>query len=203
MGNTGVATRINQQVAAHPTLNPNPQFPLLVTAASLSFVEGSSPSGFGEQQRFGYLHPSFAGATLCPEAAGFPTLPPTTVAATRSGGFFSDPTTTARSNGFASTKFLQQQLADLQANFQQQIAALGAALSSSPHLGQSTINSGVSSDLLMYPKNLVTVFPTLATAPYLSGQMGNSSGLIVGEKLNGQNYFSWSQSVKIVLSSDI
>lgn len=82
-----------------------------------------------------------------------------------------------------------QQLANLQASFQQQIAALGVALSASTHLGQSAVNSGVSSDLPMYPENPVTVFPALTIVPYLSGPMGNSTGLIVGEKLNDQNYF--------------
>ena len=51
----------------------------------------------------------------------------------------------------------------------------------------------------MYSENPVTAFPTLTLAPYLSEPMENSTRLIVGEKLNGQNYFSWSQSVKMML----
>lgn len=80
---------------------------------------------------------------------------------------------------------IQQQLANLQASFQQQIAAFGAALGASTNLDQSAGNSGIQSDLLMYPENSVTAFLTLTTTPYLSGPMGNSIGLIVGEKLNG------------------
>ncbi|KAA0050773.1 reverse transcriptase [Cucumis melo var. makuwa] len=47
----------------------------------------------------------------------------------------------------------------------------------------------------MYLENLITSFPTLTTTDYLFG----SVGVIGGEKLNGQNYFSRSQSIKMAL----
>ncbi|KAL4025768.1 hypothetical protein IC575_014173 [Cucumis melo] len=46
----------------------------------------------------------------------------------------------------------------------------------------------------MYSKNSVTSFPNLQSN-YITGSLGNFSG----EKLNGQNYFSWSQSIKMFL----
>ncbi|XP_038887073.1 ABC transporter C family member 2-like [Benincasa hispida] len=33
----------------------------------------------------------------------------------------------------------------------------------------------------------------------MSGSVGNSAGISIGEELNGQNYFAWSQSVRMVL----
>lgn len=61
------------------------------------------------------------------------------------------------------------------------------------------MSSLIPSTLLMYSENLVILFPTLNTTScfYSSVAMRNAS-LITGEKLNGQNYFSWSQSIKIV-----
>lgn len=82
-----------------------------------------------------------------------------------------------------SSVMVQQQLANLQTSFQQQIAALGAAL------GAST-NSASPLVLLMYLENSVTSFPTLIATSYLFGFLGNSIRETGGEKLNGQNYFS-------------
>ena len=62
----------------------------------------------------------------------------------------------------------------------------------------STANSNISSGQPMYSVNSVTSFPTLIIAIYLSGSMEAFIGLVVGENLNDYNYFSWSQSIKIV-----
>ena len=51
----------------------------------------------------------------------------------------------------------------------------------------------------MYSGNPLTSFPSITMANYLSSSMGNSTGVIGGEKLNGQYYFSWSQSIKMAL----
>ncbi|KAL0550200.1 hypothetical protein IC582_014704 [Cucumis melo] len=67
-------------------------------------------------------------------------------------------------------------------------------------LNRSDIEAGKSSthskptELPMYSKNPVTSFPNLQSN-YITGSLGNFSG----EKLNGQNYFSWSQSIKMFL----
>ncbi|KAA0025328.1 cysteine-rich RLK RECEPTOR-like protein kinase [Cucumis melo var. makuwa] len=65
---------------------------------------------------------------------------------------------------------------------------------------RSNIEAGESSthskptELPMYSKNPVTSFPNSQ-----SNYMGSSTGNFSGEKLNGQNYFSWSQSIKMFL----
>ncbi|KAL0553894.1 hypothetical protein IC582_007798 [Cucumis melo] len=46
----------------------------------------------------------------------------------------------------------------------------------------------------MYSKNPITSFPNLQSN-YITGSLGNFSS----EKLNGQNYFSWSQSIRMFL----
>ncbi|KAA0044662.1 UBN2_3 domain-containing protein [Cucumis melo var. makuwa] len=51
----------------------------------------------------------------------------------------------------------------------------------------------------MYSENSVTIFPTLTATNYLLGFIGNSIGVIRGEKLNGHNYFSWPQFIKMAL----
>ncbi|KAA0040487.1 UBN2_3 domain-containing protein [Cucumis melo var. makuwa] len=51
----------------------------------------------------------------------------------------------------------------------------------------------------MYSENSLTCFPTLTATSYLSGFIVNSIGVIEGEKLNGQIYFLWSQSIKMAL----
>uniref|UniRef100_A0A9I9EA31 Retrotransposon Copia-like N-terminal domain-containing protein n=1 Tax=Cucumis melo TaxID=3656 RepID=A0A9I9EA31_CUCME len=53
-------------------------------------------------------------------------------------------------------------------------------------------------ELPMYSKNLVTSFPNLPSN-YITGSLGSSTGNFSSEKLNGQNYFSWSQSIKMFL----
>ena len=53
-------------------------------------------------------------------------------------------------------------------------------------------------DLPMYSKNPVTLLPTLSSN-YITSSLAPSTGVFLGEKLNGQNYFSWSQSVKMFL----
>ncbi|KAL0536840.1 hypothetical protein IC582_025803 [Cucumis melo] len=69
---------------------------------------------------------------------------------------------------------------------------------------RSDIETGESSthskptELPMYPKNSVTSFPNLPLN-YITGSLGSSTGNFLGEKLNGQNYFSWSQSIKMFL----
>ncbi|KAL0561693.1 hypothetical protein IC582_002133 [Cucumis melo] len=52
--------------------------------------------------------------------------------------------------------------------------------------------------LPMYSKNPVTSFSNLPSN-YITGFLGSSTGNFLGEKLNGQNYFSWSQSIKMFL----
>ncbi|KAL0556266.1 hypothetical protein IC582_004778 [Cucumis melo] len=69
---------------------------------------------------------------------------------------------------------------------------------------RSDIEAGVSSthskptELPMYSKNPVTSFPN-SQSNYITGSLGSSTGNFSGEKLNGQNYFSWSQSIKMFL----
>uniref|UniRef100_A0A9I9EM90 Retrotransposon Copia-like N-terminal domain-containing protein n=1 Tax=Cucumis melo TaxID=3656 RepID=A0A9I9EM90_CUCME len=53
-------------------------------------------------------------------------------------------------------------------------------------------------ELPMYFKNPITSFPNLPSN-YITGSLGSFTGNFSGEKLNGQNYFSWSQSVKMFL----
>lgn len=79
---------------------------------------------------------------------------------------------------------VQRQLANFQTSFQQQIAALEAAL------GASIIatNSVAPSVLPMYLENPVTSFSNLIVTNYLFGSMGNSIGVIGREKLNDQNF---------------
>ncbi|KAL0556856.1 hypothetical protein IC582_005373 [Cucumis melo] len=63
--------------------------------------------------------------------------------------------------------------------------------------GESSMHSKPT-ELLMYSKNPVTSFPNLLSN-YITGSLGSSTGNFSGEKLNGQNYFSWSQSIKMFL----
>ena len=69
---------------------------------------------------------------------------------------------------------------------------------------RSDIEAGESSthskptELPMYSKNPVTSFPN-SQSNYITGSLGSSTGNFSGEKLNGQNYFSWSQSIKMFL----
>ncbi|TYK31681.1 UBN2_3 domain-containing protein [Cucumis melo var. makuwa] len=69
---------------------------------------------------------------------------------------------------------------------------------------RSDIEAGESSthskptELPMYSKNSVTSFPN-SQSNYITGSLGSSTGNFSGEKLNGQNYFSWSQSIKMFL----
>ncbi|KAL4016805.1 hypothetical protein IC575_024462 [Cucumis melo] len=53
-------------------------------------------------------------------------------------------------------------------------------------------------ELSMYSKNPVTSFPNLSSY-YITSSLGSSTRNFSGEKLNGQNYFSWSQSIKMFL----
>ena len=52
--------------------------------------------------------------------------------------------------------------------------------------------------LSMYSKNSVTLFPNLPSN-YITSCLESSTRNFPCEKLNGQNYFSWSQSVKMFL----
>ena len=82
----------------------------------------------------------------------------------------------------ASSGIVHQQLEGLR----QQIAALEATL-------------GTTSTLPMYSENPVNSFPNVSS-PYVTNTVAQSSMYhLSGEKLNGNNYFSWSQSVKMVL----
>ncbi|KAL0561523.1 hypothetical protein IC582_001953 [Cucumis melo] len=69
---------------------------------------------------------------------------------------------------------------------------------------RSDIEAGESStqskptELPMYSKNPVTSFRNLPSN-YITDSLGSSTGDFSGEKLNGQNYFSWSQSIKMFL----
>ncbi|KAL4016826.1 hypothetical protein IC575_024484 [Cucumis melo] len=63
--------------------------------------------------------------------------------------------------------------------------------------GESSTHSKPT-ELSMYSKNPVTSFPNLPSN-YITGSLGSSTGNFSGEKLNGQNYFSWSQSIKMFL----
>uniref|UniRef100_A0A9I9E6Y4 UBN2_3 domain-containing protein n=1 Tax=Cucumis melo TaxID=3656 RepID=A0A9I9E6Y4_CUCME len=69
---------------------------------------------------------------------------------------------------------------------------------------RSDIEAGESSthskptELSMYSKNPVTSFPN-SKSNYITGSLGSSTGNFSGEKLNGQNYFSCSQSIKMFL----
>ena len=53
-------------------------------------------------------------------------------------------------------------------------------------------------ELLMNFKNSITLFPNLPLNS-VTGSLGSSTGYFPNEKSNGQNYFSWCQSVKIFL----
>ncbi|KAA0065740.1 DNA-directed RNA polymerases I and III subunit RPAC1 [Cucumis melo var. makuwa] len=53
-------------------------------------------------------------------------------------------------------------------------------------------------DLSMYSKSPITSFPNLSSN-YITSSMTTSTTVFLGEKLNGQNYFSWSQSIKMFL----
>lgn len=79
---------------------------------------------------------------------------------------------------------VQQQLENLQMSFQKQIVALRLALGASINPDSTSMNSTTPSILPMYSEKLITSFPTLTTANYLFGSMGNSTCLIEGEKLN-------------------
>ncbi|KAL0554473.1 hypothetical protein IC582_008395 [Cucumis melo] len=69
---------------------------------------------------------------------------------------------------------------------------------------RSDIEAGESSthskptELPMYSKNPITSFLNLPSN-YITGSLGSSTGNFSGEKLNGQNYFSWSQSINMFL----
>uniref|UniRef100_A0A9I9EMW7 Retrotransposon Copia-like N-terminal domain-containing protein n=1 Tax=Cucumis melo TaxID=3656 RepID=A0A9I9EMW7_CUCME len=69
---------------------------------------------------------------------------------------------------------------------------------------KSDIEAGESSthskptELPMYSKNPVTSFPNLPSN-YIIGSLGSTIGNFSSEKLNGQNYFSGSQSIKMFL----
>ncbi|KAL4011238.1 hypothetical protein IC575_028290 [Cucumis melo] len=69
---------------------------------------------------------------------------------------------------------------------------------------RSDIEAGESSthskptELSMYSKNPVTSFLNLPSN-YITSSLSLSSGNFSGEKLNGQNYFRWSQSIKMFL----
>ncbi|KAL0545260.1 hypothetical protein IC582_020410 [Cucumis melo] len=69
---------------------------------------------------------------------------------------------------------------------------------------RSNIEAGKSSthseptELPIYSKNPVTSFPN-SPSNYINGSLDSSTGKFPGEKLNWQNYFSWSQSVKMFL----
>lgn len=84
----------------------------------------------------------------------------------------------------------QQQLDMLQ----QQIAVFEATLGAPT----TTPSLGIPTTLLMYSENSVTLFPTLSFT-YVSNSMTQSTRIFMGEKLNGHNYFSWYQSVKMIL----
>lgn len=53
-------------------------------------------------------------------------------------------------------------------------------------------------NLPMYSKNPVSSFPNLSST-YVSSSVVQTIGIFVGEKLNGQNYYLWSQTVKMIL----
>lgn len=72
---------------------------------------------------------------------------------------------------------VQQQLISLQ----QQIAALGATTGS--------LTGMQSGGAPFYP---VTSFPNNSSQTYGSGAFGNSPTILTSEKMNGDNYFSWS-----------
>ncbi|KAA0048808.1 kirola-like [Cucumis melo var. makuwa] len=83
-----------------------------------------------------------------------------------------------------SSGIAQQQLEGLR----KQIAALEATL-------RTTSNTSIP----MYSENPVISFPTLSS-PYVTNTVALSTAYhFSGDKLNDNNYFSWSQSVKMVL----
>ena len=198
MGNGEAATQIDQQAAfnfARMSLDPSLATNLASLAPSLApTLAQTTIEGTSQSVRVN-LAPTLAQPTVAlqeyfpPTIAAIAGIPHQGV-----GNYYEQ-----HGSAVPSSATVQQHLPNLQASFQQQIAALGAALGASTTLDQSAESSGVQSGLPMYPENSVTIYPILTTAPHMSGQMGNSTGLIVGEKLNGQNYFSWSQSVKMVL----
>ncbi|CAK9329455.1 unnamed protein product, partial [Citrullus colocynthis] len=104
--NVGNVTRTDQNAASHPASNPDLGFLPLIATGSSSIAEGNTSSVFFEQQR-GLRSSGFGEQQRSPEAAVIPTtvvplsstFPPTTVATTGSGGFYSDST---RSGGFYS-----------------------------------------------------------------------------------------------------
>lgn len=84
----------------------------------------------------------------------------------------------------------QQQLA----MFKQQITTFEAVLGASTQ----TPSSGISTTLSMYSENPITLFSNLSST-YVSGSVAQTTGFSTWEKLNGQNYFLWSQSAKMIL----
>ena len=76
---------------------------------------------------------------------------------------------------------------------QQQIVVVEATLKSS----SNTLSSGLHTTLQMYFENPTTLFPTLSST-YMFNSVPQSTWLFTWKKLNGQNYFLWSQSVKMI-----
>ena len=74
--------------------------------------------------------------------------------------------------------------------FQQELAAFGALT--------HTPSPSIPTNLPMYFKNPITSFPNLSST-YISGSVAQNKGVFAREKLNGQNYFSWSHFVKMIL----
>ncbi|KAA0035164.1 kirola-like [Cucumis melo var. makuwa] len=75
-----------------------------------------------------------------------------------------------------------------------QIAALEATLGTTSH----TPSHGLYTPLPMYSENVVSAFPTLSSS-YATNTMAQSTRYFSREKSNDNNYFSWYQSVKMVL----
>ncbi|CAK9313680.1 unnamed protein product, partial [Citrullus colocynthis] len=104
--NAGTVTRTDQNTIGHPVSNPDLRFLPLIAADSSSIAEGNTSSRFFKQQR-GLRSSGFGEQQRSPEATVIlttvvplpSTLPPTTMATTRSCGFYSDST---RSGGFYS-----------------------------------------------------------------------------------------------------
>ena len=63
-----------------------------------------------------------------------------------------------------------------------------------------TENDKVEEDggISMLPETFSTLLHALSSN-YITSSLAPSTGVFLGEKLNGQNYFSWSQSVKMFL----
>ncbi|KAA0062583.1 RNA polymerase II C-terminal domain phosphatase-like 1 [Cucumis melo var. makuwa] len=78
--------------------------------------------------------------------------------------------------------------------FKQQITTFEAVLGASTQ----TPSSGISTTLSMYSENPITLFSNLSST-YVSGSVAQTTGFSTWEKLNGQNYFLWSQSAKMIL----